>query len=451
MDLTTFKEALFAQGASAGFTEMEIYYLSREQFSGRVFKGEVEQYSISVDGGLSFRGLFGGKMGCSYTEKIDADSIEMLLTAAAANAGVVDSEEEQPIFAGSPGYADLNLYSEALEQVSPQPKIDLVQAVEAAAFALDPRVDSVSYCQIGSSRSERFIANTRGLNLSDRSNGIFVALMPVVKEGSDTKSALDYIYTRDISEIDATALAQGAVKEALSYLGADPVASREYPVILTNRAAASLLSVFAGLFFASNVQKGKSLLKGRLGSQVAGANISLVDDPFLADGAASRAFDDEGVASRRLTLVEGGVLMSYLHNLKTAAIDGAESTGHASKASYKSPISIAASNLYLLPGSQSFEELVASTQEGIIVTNLQGLHSGANPISGDFSLAAGGYYVEGGHVVRPVNQITVAGNILQLLSDVDAVGSDLRFGFGGGAGYIGSPSLKIRCLAVAGK
>lgn len=451
MELTAFKEALFARGKELGFTEMEIYYYSREQFTTKVFKGEVDQYAISVDGGLSFRGLFQGKMGSSYTEKVDQDSIEQLLADAAAGAQVIDSEEEQPIFAGSPAYTEVNLYNDALQSVSPQAKIDLLKQAEAECLAHDPRISMVAYNNLGSFRVERRIANTRGLDRSDLDNGIYAYVMPVAREGADTKSGMDFAYGRNFAALDPVAMAKRAAAEAVSLLGAEPVESREYPIILENRAAASLLSVFAGLFFAGNVQKSKSLLKGRLGQRIASELVTLVDDPFLAEGASSRSFDDEGVATRRLTLVENGVLKRYLYNLRTAAVDGVESTGHASKSSYKSAINTAPTNLYLQPGSLSFQELVESTQEGLIITSLQGLHSGANPISGDFSLAAHGYLVAGGKVQRAVNQITVAGNILAMLSQVEAVGNDLRFSMGMGEGYIGSPSLNIRSLPVAGK
>jgi PmbA protein len=175
-----------------------------------------------------------------------------------------------------------------------------------------------------------------------------------------------------------------------------------------------------------------------------------VDDPFMEGGLASMSFDGEGVACSYKKVIDKGVLKTYFHNLKTANKDGVVTTGNASKGSYKASIGIAPSNFYVEKGERSLKEIIAGMDSGIMITELQGLHSGLNSISGDFSLAALGYEIKEGKISRPVEQITVAGNYFEMLKNVEEVGSDLKFGLPGES-YIGSPSLKIKKLAIAGE
>lgn len=170
----------------------------------------------------------------------------------------------------------------------------------------------------------------------------------------------------------------------------------------------------------------------------------------MEGGLASRSFDGEGVACKYKKVIDKGVLKTYLHNLKTARKDGVETTGNASKGSYKSSISIAPSNFYVEKGEKTLEEIIKSSDKAIMITELQGLHSGLNSVSGDFSLAALGYLIEEGKIVRPVEQIIVSGNYFEMIKNIEEVGSDLKFGLPGEA-YIGSPSLKVKSLAIAGE
>lgn len=450
MNLQALKEALFARGATMGFTDMEVYYHSSNRFTGRVFKGEIDTYTIAVDGGLSFRGRYLGKMGYAYTELIDESAVGALLEGAKGSAETIDSEETEPLYAGPFEYDPLALFSEEIDRVTPDQRIAVLKEIEAECFRLDPRIALVQYCNMDAVTYERMIANNKGLAQSEKGNLSFLRLVAVAREGTDTKTGVKMMPVTDLAALDIKAVAKQVVEEAVSYLGAEPLESRSYPILLRNTAAASLIAAFTPVFFASSVQKGRSILKGRLGEVIASDRVTLADDPFLPGAAGSRSFDSEGVPSRRVNLVEGGVLKSLLYNLKTAGVDGVASTGHGYKPSYKGAVSIAPSNLLVKPGERSLEEMIAATDEAVIVTSLQGLHSGTNGISGDFSLAAHGYYVKGGKIVKPVNQITVAGNFYTLLKEIEEIGADLEFGTSFG-GNVGSPTLRVKSLAVAGK
>ncbi|WP_026477162.1 TldD/PmbA family protein [Alkaliphilus transvaalensis] len=450
MDIQNLKTAIFEAGKEMGFSDMEISYVSSREFSCDVFKEEIDKYRIAVEGGLSFRGVYNNKMGYAYTEKIDESSVEMLLENARQNAMIIEDEEEEIIFEGSSYYEKIDFYSEDLEKVATEAKLQFLKKLEKACYEYHPMVDQVNHCLYQDETSQRSLYNTKGLSKVEKSNIALGYVSVVVKKEKDIKSSNKLIVTRDFKKLDPEKIASEVVEEALARLGASPVDSKNYPILLKNTAAAGLLSVYSSIFSAVNVQKGRSQLKGKLGEAIASGVVNIVDDPLMKDGVASRSFDSEGVASKKLSLVEDGLLKSLLHNLKTARKDGVESTGNAYKPSYKGTISIAPSNFYIAKGGNNYEDMVASLEEGLIITELQGLHAGANIISGDFSLAAEGYYVKEGKIASPVNQITVAGNFYQLLMDIEMVGNDLAFDFPSSS-YIGSPTLKITQLAVSGK
>lgn len=445
-----FVKLLFQKGEKAGIKDMEIYTQNNSELELMVFKGEIDKYSKAEEEGLSFRGIYNGKMGYSYTEKIDDSSIDMLIDELISNAMVIDSDDEEVIFKGSEKYNKVNVFNEELEKVATEEKIRFIKSLEEEAFKIDDRVKAVNYCLFGEQRINNLMMNTKGLDLEDISNVAFAYISTVVEEGDDVKTSAKFVTSNDFSKFNAKKLAQSVVKEALSLLGAKSITSNDYSVILRYDAAADLLEAFAPVFSAENVQKDLSLLKGKLDKVVSNEIITLVDDPFMKDGVASRSFDGEGVATKYKKIIDKGILKTYLHNMKTAKKDNVESTGNAYKASYKSPISIAPTNMYIENGNTDFEEIISNVEEGILIIDLQGLHSGLDTVSGDFSLSAYGYVIKDGKIDRPVNQITIAGNLYEMLKNVEEVCNDLHFKLPG-YGYIGSPSLKISSLSVAGE
>ncbi len=450
MEIKLLIDKIFQKGNESGLNDMEVYYSAGRSLSLKVFKEELDGYSLSESEGLSLRGLYNGKMGYSYTEKVDETSIDQLVKDVMENATVIDSDDEEIIFEGSNEYKKVDSFNPALENIMEEDKIKFVKSLEAEAFKLDKRIESVEACVYGDGYGETIMQNTNGLFLQDKSNIAYTYIVVVAKEGEDIKTGMAYRTGNDFSKFNAHEIAKEAVDEALALLGAKSVKSGDYNVIIRNSAAADLLEAFTGIFSAEAVQKNLSLLKGKIDEKIASDKFTLIDDPYMEGGLASKSFDGEGVACKYKKIVYKGVLKTYFHNLKTAKKDGIETTGNASKGSYKSSIGISPSNFYVEKGERSLEEMIASVEKGIMITELQGLHSGLNSVSGDFSLAALGYLVEGGKVSRPVEQITVAGNYFEMLKNIEETGSDLKFGLPGGA-YIGSPSLKIKKLAIAGE
>ena len=447
MELELFVDSLFKKASEAGFSEYEVYYVDRESLGISVYKEEVEKYNLNNSAGLSFRGKLGDRIGYSYTEILDEDAIDMLVKKAKENVSAIENNDIQFIYEGDKEYKKISTYYEALENLAPDKLINIAINMEKEAKKYCDKVESFSGCAISYSSGKYGIINSKGLNLKNKSNLLTAYVVPIVKDGENMYDGCGYVVAKSLYEIDPAKIAKMGVDEALSKIGATSIPAGNYKVIINNEAMVSLLSTFAGIFSGDAVQKGLSLLKGKEGEIIASDIVNLVDDPHLKDGLASVAFDDEGVATVKTYLIQDGKLNTLLHNLKTANKAGVKSTGNGFKASYASPISVSPTNFYIEPGVNSLEEMTKKIDKGLIITDLAGLHSGANSITGDFSLAAKGFYIENGVKTHPVEQITVAGNFFTLLTDIEEVGNDLKFPMSS----VGSPSIMIKELSIAGE
>lgn len=371
----------------------------------------------------------------------------MLVKKAKENVSAIENNDIQFIYEGDKEYKKISTYYEALENLAPDKLINIAINMEKEAKKYCDKVESFSGCAISYSSGKYGIINSKGLNLKNKSNLLTAYVVPIVKDGENMYDGCGYVVAKSLDEIDPAKIAKMGVDEALSKIGATSIPAGNYKVIINNEAMVSLLSTFAGIFSGDAVQKGLSLLKGKEGEIIASDIVNLVDDPHLKDGLASVAFDDEGVATVKTYLIQDGKLNTLLHNLKTANKAGVKSTGNGFKASYASPISVSPTNFYIEPGVNSLEEMTKKIDKGLIITDLAGLHSGANSITGDFSLAAKGFYIENGVKTHPVEQITVAGNFFTLLTDIEEVGNDLKFPMSS----VGSPSIMIKELSIAGE
>ena len=449
MKLEKFKKELLDKAEKFGFESSEIFINKSNSFDLRVFQQEVDHYSINEDKGLSFRGFLDGKLGYSYTEKMDENSIDMLLENAKQNAEIIDKKEGE-IFSGSKNYKKLDLYNSNLNNIDSEEKIQIVKELEQYAFNEDERIEAVNYCMYSDLEFEQGIINSKNLDLTFKNNIAYLFLSVVAKENDEVRTASKFQITDDFSNFHPKEIAKKAVKEATSLFGAETVKSGSYPVILRNDIAAKILATFSSTLSAENVQKGLSLFIDKIGKKVGSEKLNLIDDPFLEGGFNSMPFDGEGVATRKKEIIKNGKLKSYLHNLKTAKKAGVESTGNAYRSSHKSSVDIAPTNMYIEEGNHSYEDLIKSIDEGLIITDVQGLHSGANSVSGDFSLGAFGYYIKEGKINHPVEQITISGNFIKMLKNIELIANDFKLNLPG-RGHFASPSLKIKSLDIAGK
>lgn len=449
MERQQFIDALFARAKEAGFETCEVYYNTSSSFSADVFKGELIDYSVNDGMGMGFRGLIGGKMGYASTQILDADAIDLLVDGAKENAALIENEDKQFLYPGDSNYAKLATFNPALDEISAADKIAMARELERLTLAQDARIEQVEGCAIASMEDEVCIQNTLGLKVSSRINLIYGYVSAVAKDGEKVNSGMDYFFAQDPKAIKLEDVAKRAADVALVGLDAEPVESGAMPVILNPEAATSMLTTFASIFSADVVQKGMSLLKGREGEKVAADCVTLVDDPHRKGGLATAPFDGEGVATKFKKVIDGGKLVTLLHNLKTAHKQGVETTGNASRG-YSSAVGVAPTNFYFQPSDLTEAQMLEKLGDGLLITDVAGLHAGANAISGDFSLSAKGFRVRGGKRAEAVKRITVAGNFYQMLKDISAVGGDLKFDLGYGSQF-GSPSLLISNLSIAGK
>lgn len=448
MDIKLFKSMLFKKAADYGFSEYELYYDKSLVFDVRIFEKEIAQYKNAALNGVGFRGLYNGKMGYAYSEKIESDVIDFLLNSAKANAEIMDEAEER-LFKGSKSYPENKGISPELNTPTAEEKINWAMIMEETALKEDARVEGVDYAVVSNVQGENYIANSYGLELSQESGYAIAYVIIRVKDGEDIKTGFEIYQGKDFNGFDPTELSKKAVKKAVDSLGAKPYTSGKYDIILRNDMAADLFDVFVQSFYGENVQKGFSLLKGKVGNKIAADIVHIKDVHYHEKSLTDVCFDSEGVCAGDKTIIENGVLKGFMHNLKSALKEGVPPTGNGFKPSYKGSISTSYTNFYMEPSDVDFEGLKKKLNKGLIITDLAGLHSGANAISGDFSLLAEGFLVEDGEIKRPVEQITIAGNFYDVLKNITAIGSDLRFE-PGGAGGIGMPSLLVKDISVSG-
>ena len=447
MTIEQFIQALLDEAKKAGIEAAEIYLASGDSCRAMCVEGEISNYTVNATRGLSLRGLYRGKMGYAATEALDEDAVGQLVRAVKESAELTEDEDVQEIYQGDDAYPQVETYQPALDQVPEEKKLNLVLALEKEAKAMDGRIAGLSYDMVTTSSSESRLVNTYGLNLCHRDNFAYAYVGAIAKEGERVATGWGFKGTRQFEELDAKAIAGEAVEEALFMLKAAPVPSGTYRAIIDRKCMPDLLGVFAGVFSAESAQKGLSLLAGKEGEMIASDAVTIMDDPLLKDGLNSYPFDAEGVAARTKAVVDKGRLCTLLHNLKTARKAGVKTTGNAAKAGYAGTVNVSPSNFFLTPGPKSLEEMMADMGDGLVITQVSGLHAGANAISGDFSLIAQGYTVKNGKKDAAVEQITVAGNFYQLLKNIRAVGNDLCFP----GSSVGSPSVDVGEIAVAGK
>ncbi len=444
-----FIKKLLGAAKLAGIETAEVCYMDSDSFGVSAKDGEINEYEVSATRSLGLRGLVNGKMGYASTEAFDDAAIDMMVNAVLESAALNESEEQDEIFAGEETYPAVETPAADPEQATAEEKIAFVLEMEKAALQVDERIRQSQGASVQTSRGTLRIVNSMGLDLRREQplGGAAFAFVGLLgQEGSSVVTGYEVKAAHRFSDLDAKALGEAAAEETLSKLNGSPVRPGVYRVIFRNDAMQSLLATFSGIFSAENAQQKLSLLEGREGETIASEAVTLMDDPLLPGGFASTPFDAEGSAARRKAVIEDGKLVTLLHNRKTAKKQGTATTGNAARQGVGGPIRVAPTNFFFKPGEKDLATLINEMDDGLLLTELGGLHAGANPISGDFSLIAKGYLIANGQRVRPVEQITVAGNFYQLLKGIRAVGSDLEFRGQG----IGSPSVDVGSMNVSG-
>ena len=445
MDFQSFKQAVIARCAQKGIEEYELYYQTAESTSVSVFQHSVNEFTGSIEGGVCFRCIVGGRMGYASTEALNEAQAASIVDRAADNAATLEADE--PVFLAEGGLSYAPVTAEPYALPDTESLIAKVLDTQEKLYAADPAVVDGTETQGICERSETFIYNSKGLDLHSRNTLSGLVVGSVVTDGKEMANSYE-VKLGQLASIDTDALAAKATAEAKQKLGGEVAPTGQYPVVFAPSAMCNLLGVFSAIFSGENAQKGLSKLGGKEGEQIAAPTVTLVDDPFFPGSTRQRSFDAEGMPTFTKNVIEGGVFKTLLHNMKTANLAGCRTTGNASKAGYDAPVAVRPFTMYLVPGEKSEEEMIAPIGKGVYITSLGGLHAGANPITGDFSLQSSGFMIEEGKKTTFVKSFTVAGNFYGLLKDITDIASNLETP---GMGAFGSPAVRVDGLSIAGK
>ena len=433
----------FELAASRGISESQIQISKSKALSIDLFRHEIENFSVNDSQSVIAAGVVNGKFGSAVTEKLDKDTFPFLVERILLATSLNEKEEIADIFKGSEKYHKKNVYNPALAAVPTEEKLALIKSIEDKAYAADRRVCEV---EVGYAEreSESEFYNSFGLKLKQKSNYFYITCSVIMRENGVTKNNWAIVLDKDLSVVDADALVKEAVDGAAKKFGADSIASKKYPTVLDRDVMASLVNYFLASAVADAVQRHSSMLEGKLEQKIASSKLTIEERP-LEKNVFFSYFDGEGVATRNKVVVKNGVLKTYFYNRETAKKDGVESTGNGTWGGGK--IDTSYENIFVKPGKQSFDELIADIDDGVYITEVAGLGTGMNVVSGDFSCQAEGFHIVNGKIAEPLTLITLSGNLLKMFKDLKGFANDVKMT----VSAISVASAYIKSMNIGGK
>lgn len=447
MDYLEIAHNAVKRAVAAGY-EAEAYIATGQHTEIQVDKGVVEKLSYAGSKGIGMRVLQGGRMGYAYTSDFSPDSINRTVDEAITLASVSDADEHRMLPEAHPmPEKELDIYDPVIPSTATDAKIEFARALEAAALATDPRIRLTNRTSYFDNTAKVFLVNSNGFSGSYEQTMAAGFLMAMAFDGQERATGFNVKAACRLHELDPEEIGRGAGEKAVRLLGSRPISSQQATVVYSPYAAVSLIGALARALTGEAMQRNRSFLQGKMGSVIASDVVTLLDNGLLPGGLASRPFDDEGVPSGATRLIDEGVLQAVLYDNYTAKRDGKQSTGNAVRSSHRQPPSLGPSNFYIQPGNQTPENIIAGVDRGLYVLNVMNTAS-INPVSGDYSVAAQGIWIENGKLTHPVSEVTIALPLDQLLHNVVAVGNDLTFlPFGGS---LGSPTLRVDGVMIGG-
>lgn len=448
MNFTEFKAVVIANAQAMGLTDYELYYQAVESTSVSAFQHELNDFTASMEGGVCFRCIVNGKMGYASTEELSEGQAAAIVAKAADNAAVLESNEQ--VFLGEGGKTYRTPDQKPYQLPATDQLIARVLDTQEKLYAADPAVIDGCSTQGVSECCRIAIVNSRGLDLNSEVSLSGLVVGAVVSDGKEM--ANDYqIKLGALDTIDTDSLTKKAAQTALRKLGGEVAPTGQYSVVFDPEAMSDLLQTFCSVFSSEAAQKGLSRYADQEGQTVAAETVTVMDDPFHPGSPVPMGFDAEGSPTATKAVIEKGRLNTLLYNLKTAAVAGRETTGNASKAGYDAPVGVRPFTMYLAPGQMTEDQLLVQAGNGVYINSLGGLHAGANPITGDFSLQSAGFMIQDGKKTVPVKSFTVAGNFYDLLKNMVAVADNMELPAAMGMTNFGSPSVLVQGLTIAGK
>jgi len=429
-----------------GDEQVEAFVGSATSTSVRVHGGEVESLTQATTAGIGVRVVHGGRQGFAYAGSLDPAVIAEVLAEARDNAAFAEPEDwvglAEPDGVAPP---DVDLWRDGLAGMPTDRKLAVALDLERAVRARDPRIVGVRVAQWGDGSGVGAVVTSTGIAVAGRSTVCHLSVQALAEDGGETKTGYGVSVGREPADIDLDAAADEAADRTTRLLGAVQPGSGTVTLVLEPRMASTLLGVVAGTLNGESVLKGRSPFADRVGEAIASPLVTLVDDPTDPRSLGADSHDGEGLATRRVPLIEAGVLQGFLHNSMTGRRAGVPSTASAVRG-YRSTPGVGAQALAIAPGEGTLDDLVAGVDHGVLVQAMSGLHSGVNPVSGDFSVGVEGLMVRDGARAEPIREATVASTLQRLLLDVAAVGGELEWTPGG----TGAAALVIPGVTLSG-
>jgi PmbA protein len=436
---------------ATGDEELEVFVIDGVDTNVRAYQGEVENLTTAVGSGVGVRvlrnGVSGAQVGSAWAGSLDDDSIAEVLREARENLRFA-TEDEFVAFATPDGVApaSLSLASDDVRTVTIDEKIALAIELERAVRSADPRIRQVEAADYSDYVVRSAIASSRGIAVTSERSGAYLSVEAIAADATGDRTGWGLTAGRSPRDLDVNKARDDAVNRATRMLGATKPASSKGVAVFDPRTAATLLSIVGSGLSGEAVVRGRSLFAGRLGETVAASSFTLVDDPTDPRHFSAAVFDGEGIACRRNALIDRGQLVSFVYDTTSGRRAGTASTGSASRGGLAGSPTASCRALQLEPGSQDQSEILRQVDHGVFVESLTGVHSGVNPISGDFSVGITGLMIRDGQLAEPIREATVASSLQRMLLDVVAVGSDQEWLPGVAAGQ----TLAIDNVALSG-
>jgi PmbA protein len=424
--------------------QFELYFESRKWLKIDSKNQAIDTLSRAEDVGLSIRVIRDHRLGFSYTTSLLPQAIEKAVQTAFEITSVMPEDPNNGLFSfGSAVYPAVDNYDTHGYEVALIDKVALAKSLESACRKADSRITGVRSASISETCLETHLVDSSGEHIQHRSSGYSASITCKAESNGDTQMGGEYAFSNFLDTLPVEATGLLAAEWATELLGAKPAPTMKCPAVFRNSVVADLLDFLSSSFSAEQIDKGRSMLAGKKDQRVFSEKVTIIDDGLLPAGAGTGPFDGEGVPTGKSILVDGGFFSTLLCDFYYSKKNGVEPSG-CSHRGIKSPPSIGFSNLYIQKGHKSPASLYDGMSKGILITDLMGIHT-ANPVTGDFSLGASGILIEKGKLTRPVRGFAVAGNILDLFSNITDLGNDLKF-----FGNVGAPSILLDEISVGG-
>lgn len=436
---------IIKRGLEKGIEDIEIYATTSEGTDIELFDGELSSNNTTKYFSMNIRGIVDGKMAYVVTESVDETVIDELLDTLIVNAKNLTSTEQEFMYDGNATYREVKPLKANYAEHTFKEKVDLIKEVADKVLKSDDRIKKISTCGYSEESVKTNIVNSKGVNLSREQSYITAVVGALAVQGDDNSDGYTYKVKTDFTKFDKDKMVNEVVKKATQQLGAGSVKSGTYPVVLDKEVTTSILSAFSSMFSGESAMHKTSILIDKIGEKIVGENVTICDDPFFDGALVNTPFDDEGVPCQTKTIVENGVFKGFIHSLKTAHFFNVEPTGNGFLAG--GSVSPHMTNLYLKPGTVSKDDIIATVEDGVYITDVTGLHAGLNPISGDFNVQSSGFLIKNGKIDAPITLFVLSGNFLEMLNNVEIIGNDLEEEFLSTA----APTIKVKSFQISGK